>query len=38
MYTLKIHIGQTYALKDAQAAHRNPEDRKTKGATVLTTV
>ena len=33
---VKIHIGQTYALKDVQTAHRDLEDRKTKGATVLT--
>ncbi len=31
-----IHIGQTYALEDVQAAHRDLENRKTKGATVLT--
>lgn len=34
--TVKIHIGQTYALKDVQAAHRDLENRKTEGATVLT--
>ncbi len=34
--TVQIHIGQTYALSDVQAAHRDLEARKTKGATVLT--
>jgi NADPH2:quinone reductase len=33
---VKIHIGQTYALEDVQTAHRDLENRKTKGATVLT--
>jgi len=32
---VKIHIGQTYALKDAPRAHQDLEARKTKGATVL---
>jgi NADPH2:quinone reductase len=33
---VKIHIGQTYTLENVQTAHRDLEDRKTKGATVLT--
>jgi len=32
---VKIHIGQTYALKDARQAHDDLEGRKTKGSTVL---
>jgi NADPH2:quinone reductase len=32
---VKIHIGQTYALKEAPRAHQDLEARKTKGATVL---
>ena len=32
---VKIHIGQTYALKDARQAHIDLEGRKTKGSTVL---
>jgi NADPH:quinone reductase len=32
---VKIQIGQTYALKDVQQAHRDLEGRKTKGSTVL---
>jgi NADPH2:quinone reductase len=32
---VKIHIGQTYALKDVQRAHMDLEGRKTKGSTVL---
>jgi NADPH2:quinone reductase len=32
---LKIHIGQTYALKDVKQAHMDLENRKTKGSTVL---
>ncbi len=33
---VKIRIGQTYALEDVRTAHKDLEDRKTKGATVLT--
>ena len=33
---VSISIGQTYALKDAAQAHRDLEQRKTKGSTVLT--
>jgi len=33
---VKIHVNQTYALKDAATAHRDLEARKTTGATVLT--
>lgn len=33
---VKIHVNQTYALKDAAIAHRDLEARKTTGATVLT--
>jgi NADPH2:quinone reductase len=33
--TVKIHIGQTYALKDARQAHIDLEGRKTRGSTVL---
>lgn len=32
---VKIHVGQTYALKDAAQAHRDLEGRKTTGSTVL---
>lgn len=32
---VKVHIGQTYALKDAAQAHRDLEGRKTTGSTVL---
>jgi len=32
---LSVHIGQTYALKDAAQAHRDLEARKTTGSTVL---
>jgi NADPH:quinone reductase len=32
---IKVEIGQTYALKDAAQAHRDLEDRKTTGSTVL---
>ena len=32
---VKIHVGQTYALKDAAQAHRDLESRKTTGSTVL---
>jgi NADPH2:quinone reductase len=31
-----IHIGQTYALKDAAQSHRDLESRKTTGSTILT--
>ena len=33
--TVKPHIGQRYALKDVQSAHRALESRKTVGSTVL---
>jgi NADPH2:quinone reductase len=33
---VKIHVNQTYALKDAAQAHRDLEARKTTGSTVLT--
>ncbi|HLZ65766.1 MAG TPA: quinone oxidoreductase [Aliidongia sp.] len=33
---VKISVNQTYALKDAQQAHRDLEARKTTGSTVLT--
>jgi NADPH2:quinone reductase len=33
--TVKIHFGQTYALKDVKQAHMDLENRKTKGSTVL---
>lgn len=33
---VKIHVNQTYALKDAAQAHRDLESRKTTGSTVLT--
>jgi NADPH2:quinone reductase len=33
--TVKIHFGQTYALKDVKQAHLDLENRKTKGSTVL---
>ncbi len=32
---LKVHIGQTFPLKDAAEAHRQMEHRKTTGKTVL---
>jgi NADPH2:quinone reductase len=32
---VRIHIGQTYALKDAAQAHDDLEGRKTKGSTIL---
>jgi NADPH2:quinone reductase len=32
---VKIHVNQTYALKDAAEAHRDLEARKTTGSTVL---
>jgi len=32
---VKIHIRQTYALKDAARAHQDLEDRKTTGSTIL---
>lgn len=32
---VRVHIGQTYALKDVAQAHRDLEARKTKGSTVL---
>jgi len=32
---LKVHIGQTFPLKDAAEAHRQMENRKTTGKTVL---
>ncbi|MGH8263000.1 MAG: quinone oxidoreductase family protein, partial [Steroidobacteraceae bacterium] len=32
---VKIHVGQTYALKDAAQAHRDLESRKTTGSTLL---
>ncbi|CAM3164151.1 Quinone oxidoreductase (NADPH:quinone reductase) [Sphingomonas antarctica] len=34
--TIKVTIGQTYALEDAAQAHRDLEGRKTTGSTVLT--
>ena len=33
--SVKIHVNQTYALKDAGEAHRDLEARKTTGSTVL---
>jgi NADPH2:quinone reductase len=33
---VKLHVNQTYALKDAVQAHRDLESRKTTGSTVLT--
>jgi NADPH2:quinone reductase len=33
---VKIHVNQTYALKDAVQAHRDLEGRKTTGSTVFT--
>jgi len=33
---VKVHVNQTYPLKDAAIAHRDLEARKTTGATVLT--
>jgi len=35
--SVKIEVGQTYALKDAAQAHRDLEARKTTGSTVLLT-
>jgi NADPH:quinone reductase len=32
---LKVHVGQTYALREAAQAHRDLESRKTTGSTVL---
>ena len=32
---VKIPINQTYALKDVQQAHRDLQDRKTTGSTIL---
>ena len=32
---IKVNIGQTYALEDAAQAHRDLEDRRTTGSTVL---
>ncbi len=32
---VKIHVGQTYPLRDAAAAHRDLESRRTTGSTVL---
>jgi NADPH2:quinone reductase len=32
---VKVHIGQTYALKDAAQSHRDLEARRTTGSTVL---
>ena len=32
---VKIDVGQTYALRDAAAAHRDLEARQTTGSTVL---
>jgi NADPH:quinone reductase len=32
---LKVHVGQTYALREAAQAHRDLESRKTMGSTVL---
>jgi NADPH2:quinone reductase len=32
---VKIEVGQTYALRDAPAAHRDLEGRKTTGSSVL---
>jgi NADPH2:quinone reductase len=34
---VRVHIGQTYALRDAAQAHRDLEARKTVGSTVLLT-
>jgi NADPH2:quinone reductase len=33
--TVKVAVGQTFALKDAAEAHRALESRKTTGATLL---
>jgi len=35
---VKIHVNQTYPLKEAAQAHRDLESRKTTGSTVLLTV
>ena len=32
---LKVHVGQTYPLREAAQAHRDLESRKTMGSTVL---
>jgi len=32
---VRVHIGQTYALRDAAQAHRDLEARRTSGATIL---
>jgi NADPH:quinone reductase len=32
---IKVTIGQTYALEDAAQAHRDLEERRTTGSTVL---
>jgi NADPH2:quinone reductase len=32
---VKIDVGQSYALRDAAAAHRDLEGRKTVGSTLL---
>jgi NADPH:quinone reductase len=33
--SIKAHVGQRMALKDAAQAHRDLESRRTSGATVL---
>jgi NADPH:quinone reductase len=33
--TVRVRVGQTYALKDAATAHRDLEGRRTTGSTVL---
>jgi NADPH2:quinone reductase len=33
---VKIHVNQTYPLKDAAQAHRDLEARKTTGSTIFT--
>jgi NADPH2:quinone reductase len=33
--SIKVHVGQRLALKDAAEAHRDLESRRTSGATVL---
>jgi NADPH2:quinone reductase len=35
--SIKVHVGQRFALQDAAAAHRELESRRTLGATVLLT-
>jgi len=32
---IKVHVGQRAALRDAAAAHRDLESRRTTGSTVL---